>query len=134
MLKPLVLEKFIEYFKSDQWVTLARLLDRGKEVIHAHLYVESILHPLDVAAVLEKYFSNRGLPLQRAIKILSQGRGITNIYNIHPRLDMAHFEFVLNFNEDVVLEPAKRRAGNLESWDTEYMKRYYAQFSFREPK
>lgn len=133
MLSPLVREQVREYFVSEHWRQLLTALERGLDVLHAHTYTESILHPYDIAALITAYFKNRDMPLQRAIKFFSSGPGLANIYNVHPRRDMAHFEFYATFNEDVVLQAASRSGGNLEYWDVAFMKKYYAKFPFREP-
>jgi hypothetical protein len=137
MLKTLVTQHTANYFKGEQWETLMKTLGRGKEVRHAHVYTESILHPYDFAKVIQGYLEKHGFTLQRKITFLSHGTGYGNIYYIHPRADMAHFEVFLNYNDDAIIEPAgtgKTRAGvNFEYWDDAFMNDYHAQFAFRKP-
>lgn len=138
MLKKLVIQNIVDYFSSEQWSELIATLEKGRQIRHLHVYANSILHPHDMAEVIKGYFLKKGYSLQRKIGFLGHGKGLTNIYYIHPRNDMAHFELFLNYDPDVVIEPADphhTRAGvNLEYWDDEFMEKYYSKFSFRNPE
>lgn len=137
MFKKIVIENVVRYFHSDQWNRLEEILERGREVRHLHIYAESALHPHDMAKIVQGYFAKKGFTLQRKIGFLGHGKGVTNVYYIHPRIDMAHFELFLHYNPDIVIEPAdasKTRGGeNLEFWDDQFMEKYYLQFSFHNP-
>jgi len=137
MLKSLIIKQVVNFFEGEQWKTFMTVLQKGIEVRHAHLYTESILHPYDFAKVLEGYYLKHGYTLQRKITFLSHGRGAANIYYIHPRHDMAHFEVFMKYNPDVVIVPAgannTRVGNNMEFWDDNFMENYHAQFPFRRP-
>jgi len=133
-LEVLVAEKLLDYFQSRQWRDLLDLLARRSDVLHAHVYTASILHPHDVASVIEAFFAKRGEALKRQIRFLSHGHGVTNIYNIQPSPDSAHFEVFMTFNENAVLEADNNRPGAaLEAWDTSFMHTYYDRFQFHTP-
>lgn len=138
MLKKLVIQSIVEYFHSDQWNKLLATLEKGREIRHIHVYANSILHPYDMAKVIEGYFLKHGYNLQRKIGFLGHGKGITNVYYIHPRQDMAHFELFLTYDSDIVIEPAdpkNTRAGsNIEYWEDSFMEDYYSKYEFRQPE
>lgn len=138
ILKKLVTEKVVEYFKSEQWQEWMRILNSNEETYHAHIYTDSILAPEPMINILTAHFENLGRPLQRKIKILSPGNGrkVANLYGIRPEGFLGHFEFRLQFSDQEVLAPslAPMTAGeaNLAWWDKNNMEEYYQQFNFRE--
>lgn len=134
ILKKLVTEKVIEYFKSEHWKQVDQVLAKGEDVYHAHIYADSILAPPPVARIIKSYFDIRGYPLQRKILIIPNGRDVADLYGIHPK-GCAHFELFLQYSDQVVLEPAAdpfRGKKNVEWWDKKFMEEYYKQFRFRE--
>jgi len=137
MLKPLVRREIVRYFQGEQWSEVVGLLDRGRPLRHMHVYTQSVLHPFDVARVVQGYFEQRGFILERKITFLGHGGGLTNVYYVQPRSDMAHFELFLAYDEDAVITPADpsrtREGRNVEYWDDGYMEGYLGRFPFREP-
>jgi hypothetical protein len=134
ILKKLVTEKVIEYFRSEQWEEIIRVLSIGEDVLHAHVYAQSILAPRPVGQVIKDYFDIKGWPLQRNMVLVPTGRGIIDIYGIHPK-GCGHFELFLQYSDQVVLEGTRdlyRGKSNVEWWDKAYMENYYKQFDFRE--
>lgn len=134
MLEALVRRHAVDYFFSPHWQDFVKELERGDEVRHAHIYVDSILPPEAIARLVRTYFEAAGRPLQRQIRFLSHGRGFANVYNVHPA-GMCHFEVMVRFNDQVVLEPMPpeltREGRNAEYWDDAFMERFYDQFTFR---
>lgn len=92
------------YFKSDHWKGFVETLSRGEVIRHAHIYLESLLNPFDLAIIIEEYFKKINLPLERGTKILPIKAELLNIYNIKPK-GMAHFEFFLRYNPLTILAP-----------------------------
>lgn len=134
MLEDVIRKEALQYLLSDHWQGFVRELERGKEVRHAHIYVESILHPTSMAEVVRAYFEAAGRPLRRQIRFLSHGRGFGNVYNVHPE-GMCHFEVMMRFSDRIVVEPmapeATRKGRNAEWWDDDFMQEFYRKFSFR---
>lgn len=134
MLRKIIREKILEYLNSDEWNHAVGVMSAGRKIMHAHVYADSILHPDSIAKVMSGYFAKNERHLERKIKILSHGKGYTNVYYIQPR-DMCHFEVFLNFNEDVVIEPmnaeVSRSGRAFDSWDGEFMEEHYKRFAFR---
>ena len=137
MLLRVVEREVRSFFESDQWHRLLTALDQDWDCLHAHVYVESSLHPHDLAPIVKGYFNNRAYSLRRDLIFLSHGHGVTNIYNVHPSLEKAHFEIFMYYNSEVVIEPAgadtARGGTDLEVWDKNYMDSFFDQFSFADP-
>jgi hypothetical protein len=134
ILKKIVTEKVIEFFKSEYWKENIEILGRGEDVYHAHVITDSILAPKPVASIIKAYFDIKGWPLQRRILIIPNGRGVADLYGIHPK-GCGHFEVFLQYTDQTVLEPARdpfRGKANVEYWDKAFMENYYRQFNFKE--
>jgi hypothetical protein len=137
ILRSLICDEVVKYFESADWKELMKNMARGKEVRHAHIYADSILHPEPLLKIVEEYFKAHGLPLQRKIYLIPPARthGMADIYNIHPGQDMGHCELILRYSKDQVLAPmasaATRTGRSVEVWDDEYMKKHYAKYNFR---
>ena len=135
ILRSLICEQVVGYFESEDWTYLMHNLARGKEVLHAHIYADSVLDPRPMLRVIEGYFEAHGLPLQRKIFLLPQSHGLIDIYNIHPRQDMAHFELFMRYSKEQVLAPmssaATRGGKTVDIWDDKFMKGHLARFNFK---
>jgi hypothetical protein len=127
----------VNYFESETWQELMKNMARGKEVRHAHIWVDSILHPEPLLNIVEEYFKAHGLPLQRKIYLLTlmAVHGMTVIYNIHPKPDWGHCEVIMRYSKDHVLAPmaagGSQTGKSVEVWDDEYMERHYAKYNFK---
>lgn len=137
ILRNLICDAVVKYFESEDWKELMRQMARGKEVRHAHIYADSILHPEPFLKIIEEYFKAHGLPLQRLIYLLNPAgtHGMTDIYNIHPKQDWGHCELILRYSEDQILAPMTVRGTQakrtVEVWDDEYMEKFYARYNFK---
>ncbi len=135
ILRKVVREQILAYFESTAWTDALQIMARGRQdVLHAHIYTDSILHPRSMQRVVETYFEAKGQRCERKVKILSHGKGYTNVYYIQPP-GMCHFEVFLRFNPDVVIEPmdvAAARGGKaFDYWDPAFMAAYYEKFPFK---
>ena len=137
ILRSLLCDAVVSYFESEDWNELMRQMARGKEVRHAHIYADSILHPEPMLKIVEEYFKSRGLPLQRKVYLLTPGgtHAMTDIYNIHPRQDWGHCELIFRYSEDQILAPmsagATRAGKTVEVWDEQYMEKFYKKYDFK---
>ncbi len=131
ILSSLICDAVVSYFETEDWKELMKNLARGKELRHAHIYADTILHPEPLRQVVDEYFKSQGLPLQRKTYLLPPGgiHGWTDIYNIHPRRDMGHFELIMRYRKDQVLAPMAGR--KVEVWDDKYMEGHYAPYNFK---
>lgn len=136
MLRKLIREHTARYFESTDWESALDVMARGRdEVIHAHVYTDSILHPHSIRDVTEAYFKAKNIAMERKIRFLSHGRGYGNVYYIQPA-GMCHFEIFPRFTTETVLEPmaaqAARGGRSFEFWDRSFMATYYENFRFAE--
>lgn len=134
ILRKLIREQILTYFESDEWNGAMEVMARGRDdVLHAHIYADSILHPYSIQAIVEAYFKAKNRPVERKIKFLSHGRGALNVYYIQPA-GMCHFEVFPRFTTETVLEPMDvrntRGGQSFEFWDVAFMKNYYSNFNF----
>ena len=93
----------VDYLTSDQWSEFMNILSRGTKVRHAHLYIESVLHPGTLEKIAEAYLEKNNIDYKGKKGLLSHGKGHTNIYYIQPkdmvRKDMEGISYI-NLNED----------------------------------
>lgn len=135
LLRKLIREQIATYFASSDWQGALDVMKRGRsDVVHAHIYVDSILHPHSIRDVVQAYFRASGRAMERRIKFLSHGQGQLNVYYIQPE-GMCHFEVFPRFTTDTVLEPMDaqnaRGGSSFDYWDVAFMQKYYERFDFR---
>ena len=135
ILRKLIREEIARYFESPDWLGAIETMERGRaDVVHAHVYTDSILHPHSIRDVVQAYFRAKGRAMERKIKFLSHGRGQLNVYYIQPE-GMCHFEVFPRFTQDTVLEAMDaqnaRGGKSFDYWDVAFMQNYYKQFAFR---
>jgi hypothetical protein len=137
ILRSVMCDAVVSYFESYDWKELVKNMARGKEVRHAHVYADSILHPEPLLRIVEEYFKAHGLPLQRGIYLLTPGptHGMTDIYNIHPKPDWGHCELILRYSQDHILAPmtarGTRTGRTVDVWDDAFMENHYAKYNFK---
>jgi len=136
MIRDQLVKDVADWFSSEMWRNFVKGLSPDDTVYHAHIYAESCLDPKTLAKVCEGYFKNSGKPLQRKIKFLGHGNGMTNIYYMQPE-GKAHFELFLKHNPDRILSPMPEqytRSGKVyEYWDKEYMENHYKKYDLKIP-
>jgi len=149
ILKPLIVEAAANYFKQDiTWKLLMDNLARGKEFLHGHVWVDSILHPESVRKIVEGYLETHGLHLVRKAfvragasggwhpkpEIRSQLPGFVTIENIQPK-ETTHFEVFMRYSQEHVIAatPPSVTFGNtpVDLWDEDYKKTSYAKLDFK---
>jgi hypothetical protein len=135
ILRSVIRKEILNYFRSEDWLGPLKVMEQGREAVrHAHVYCDSILHPNSVTKLVEAYFRATGRPVERKIRLLSHGRGYTNVYYIQPK-GMCHFEVFLKFNEDLVIAPMDAQGARggkaFDYWGPQFMAEYLKQFDFR---
>lgn len=122
------------YFGSDHWMSFCDALQG--DVWHAHQYIETSIHPDSLAAIIERYFAQRGEPLLRTIDYLTPdaSSSLGALHNIHPS-GLPHFDIFFRHSERKKLgpmDPAQAEDGkNSLFWGSAYMDRFYSGFEFR---
>ncbi len=136
-----IIKGIVNYFKSDQWQELTRMLTQTEEEIyHIHMYWENRVDAQSLSRLMERYFARKGLTLDRKIDLTSPKPGVAGLHSVHPHdpersLYIPAIDMYWRYNPNVVLEPASYDKGesgkNLIGWGKKYMDNYYKQFDFK---
>ena len=136
ILRNLIVERVVDYFTNDiTWKLFMNNLARGKELLHGHPFIDSILHPEPVRKVIKGYLETHGLHLLRE-PFLRGGRvpGRVVIQDIYPE-GTAFFEVITRYSKEQVLAStipsATSNNRNPDLWDREWSERGYAQFDWK---
>lgn len=131
----------VNYFKSDQWQELTRMLTQTEEEIyHIHMYWENRVDAQSLRRLMERYFARKGLTLDRKIDLTSPKPGVAGLHSVHPHdpersLYIPAIDMYWRYNPNVVLEAASHDKGesgkNLIGWGKKYMDDYYKKFDFK---
>ncbi len=136
-----IIKGMVNYFKSDQWQELTRMLTQTEEEIyHIHMYWENRVDAQSLRRLMERYFVRKGLTLDRKIDLTSPKPGVAGLHSVHPHdpersLYIPAIDMYWRYNPNVVLEAASHDKGesgkNLIGWGKKYMDNYYKQFDFK---
>lgn len=129
-----IVDEVSTYFRGEDWRRAVDVLhERDERIHHAHVYVDTNIHPLSLEEVVQAYFAKIGRPIARKIEIFTSGQDATKgtIHGIEPE-GMPHFDLLWGYSEDVALRAA-RTGDTLESWGDGFMGRFIGQFPFRHP-
>ena len=127
-----VIESVSNYFKTDQWKELLDILTKRDEpVYHAHIYVETQIHPLSLEEILKGYFKKIGYEVERKIEIFTSGQVLNSgsIHGIEPK-GMPHFDFIWSYSPDNILVPASKES-NVEYWGKNFMDDFLRKFDLK---
>jgi hypothetical protein len=127
-----LIETVAGYFRSEHWARALEVLSISDEPIyHAHVYVETQIHPLSLEEIIKGYFGKSGKSVHRKIEIFTSGQVADSgsIHGIEPE-GMPHFDVLWKYSPDALLAPA-RREHNVEYWGQKYMDQFYAKYPFK---
>lgn len=119
------------YFRSEHWQRAVKVLSITEEpVYHAHVYIETQVHPLSLEEIVKGYFAKIGRPVHRKIEIFTSGQVADSgsIHGIEPH-GMPHFDLLWKYSRDALIKPAARPE-NVEYWGRSYMDGFYAKYPF----
>lgn len=128
---PEVIETVAAYFRSEHWKRAIEVLSIASEpVYHAHVYIETQIHPMSLEEVVKGYFAKTGRPVHRKIEIFTSGQvaDAGSIHGIEPR-GMPHFDLLWKYSPDALIKPSPR-AENVEYWGKSYMDAFLARYPF----
>ena len=136
-----VTQGLVKYFKSDQWQELMHMLtQQEEEIYHIHMYWENRIEAQSLIRLMESYFANKGMSLDRKIDLTSPKPGVAGLHSVHPHdpeksLYIPAIDMYWIYNPNVIMEPASPANGekgkNLVGWGKKYMDNYYKQFDFK---
>lgn len=124
-------ESIAAYFRSPHWKKAVEVLGIDSEpVYHAHVYIETQIHPLSLEEIVKGYFARIGRPVHRKIEIFTSGQVADSgsIHGIEPH-GMPHFDLLWKYSRDALIKPASRPE-NVEYWGKSYMDAFYAKYPF----
>lgn len=125
-----------KYFHSDQWQRLLKYLrgDHTEEIYHAHIFIDTGLHPNTLRRLLIKYFEVIGMPIDRPIDFQASNVGHDMLHNIHPS-GTFHFDLAFHFNPHLILAPMPLEItfqnANLQVWGKSETYAFFQQFPFK---
>lgn len=128
-----VKKEITEYFQSEQWKEMMRVLNKKDEnIYHVHIYVDTNLNPWCLEQLLHYYFEKIGHPIERKVEIFTSGQiaGSGTIHGVEPK-GMTHFDMIFRYSEDLAIKPTENRTHNVEYWGEEYMNAFHAQYDFK---
>ncbi len=130
-------EEIVGYFHTEQWQKLLRYL-RGQgpeEFFHAHIYIDTSLHPNAFRRLLFKYFEVIGMPLDRPVDFQASNVGHDMLHNIHPSGGQFHFDLAWRLNEKLILAPMPAevtfQGSNLDFWSKSETYAFFDQFPLK---
>ncbi len=136
-----ITQGLVKYFKSDQWQELMHMLtQQEEEIYHIHMYWENRIEAQSLIRLMESYFANKGMSLDRKIDLTSPKPGVAGLHSVHPHdpeksLYIPAVDMYWIYNPNVIMEPASPANGekgkNLVGWGKKYMDNYYKQFDFK---
>lgn len=132
-----VLVKIIDYFASEQWTSLQRLHEMSAtDTYHAHVFVDTSLHPLSFCDVLREYFKAKGMEIDRPIDLQASNTGYDMLHGIHPRGSF-HFDIGWRYVPGSILKPMPpeltKGKGNLQTWGRKEVEEFFGKFAFIQP-
>ncbi|MFC1798998.1 hypothetical protein ACFLZL_04245 [Thermodesulfobacteriota bacterium] len=129
-------QEVVDYFQSESWLTLIKLLkrDHHETIYHAHIFVDTSLHPYTFRKILFKYFDLIDMPVDRPIDFQMASVGNIMAHNIHPA-GTFHFDLAFQYNSEVVLSPMPKgssfRGDNIQYWGEKETWDFINQYTFR---
>lgn len=127
-----LIETVASYFRSEHWNRALEVLSiKDEPIYHAHVYVETQIHPMSLEEIIKGYFQKTGRPVHRKIEIFTSGQVADSgsIHGIEPE-GMPHFDFLWKYSPSAILGPAPR-AQNVEYWGQTYMDGFYKKYPFQ---
>jgi hypothetical protein len=128
----------IDFFKGEFWNDFVdnHLKHPDERVFHAHIYVDTCLHPDPLHTIMYAWWQAKGFPIDRAIDPMSPKPHVGALHGIHPT-GYPGFDFFFRYNKDTVLGPMppelpEAEAGqNKLSWGKKYQDDFLKQFDFK---
>ncbi|MCL2380087.1 MAG: hypothetical protein FWC64_00670 [Treponema sp.] len=108
----------------------------GDVVYHAHIWLDTNIHPDSMFPIMYAYWKAKGHPLDRAIDPMSPKPHVGSLHGCHP-IGLGNFDYFYRFNKDVVIGPMPPHLPEAElghnklSWGKKYQDEFVKQFQFK---
>jgi len=140
MEKKKVIEKVVDYFRSDHWQNFLNLLnDPPEEVYHAHFWMENAIEAHSLVKLMDRYLKKIGWEVDRKIDLMSGPGGPAGLHCVHPNGGRDRwtltFDMFWYFNAESILAPSPPERGEMGKsfvwWGKTYMEDFLKKFQFR---
>lgn len=128
----------IDFFKGEFWNDFVEndLVHKDEVVYHAHIYLETNVHPESLHPIMYAYWEAKGKPINRAIDPMSPKTHVAALHGVQPE-GLPAFDFFIKYSKDHVLAPMKaddplaEEGHNKLSWGKNYQDEFVKQFDFK---
>lgn len=128
----------IDFFKGEFWNGFIdnHLHYRNDTVYHAHIYIDTCIHPDSMHPIMYAFWKARGFPIDRAIDPQSPKPKVAALHGIHPA-GHPPFDYFFRFNKDVVVGPMPpelpeaEKGRNQLSWGKKSQEEFIKKFDFK---
>lgn len=128
----------IDFFKGDFWNNFVtnHLHHPDDAVYHAHIYVDTSIHPDSMHPITYAYWKSKGLPIDRVIDPQAPKAHVAALHGVHP-WGMPTYDYFFRFNKDAVIAPMPADCAEAEnghnqlSWGKKYQDNFLEQFKFK---
>lgn len=129
-----ILQSIKNYFDGEQWTTLEDRVENDSEnTYHAHIFVETTLHPLTFCDVLREYYKAKGMEIDRPIDLQPSNVGHNMLHGIHPTGSF-HFDIAWRYEPGKIISPMPpefiKEKNNLQIWGKKEIDDFFSQYNF----
>lgn len=132
-----VLVAIQQYFQGEQWSELQdRVENDAAHTYHAHIFVDTRLHPNSFCDVLRAYYRSRGMEISRAIEFQPSNVGHNMLHCVYPNGSF-HYDIAWKYSPEAVLAPMDpqfvKEKNNLQIWGEKEIGEFFDQYPFVQP-
>src|SRR5690606_2838931 len=129
-----VIEQISRYFQSPQWMELEdRVENDSVNTLHAHIFVDTDIHPESLCDVLRVYYKARGMKVDRSIDFQPSNVGHHMLHGIYPA-GTFHYDLAWRYAPGSVIAPMPadlvKEKQNLQIWDKKDIAEFFGQYDF----
>lgn len=133
-----VLQSIKRYFETEQWNTLQDRVDNDPiNTLHAHIFVDTMLHPDTFSDVLKVYYKVMGREIDRTIDMQPSNVGHNMLHGVHPTGSF-HYDVAWRYNNGEAISPMPqafvKEKNNLQIWDEQDIEQFFSQYQFIQPE
>jgi hypothetical protein len=130
-----LLDQINSYFRGEQWTTMSDRLEKDKnDTFHAHIFVNTCLHPLTLADILRAYFRVKGMEIDRPIDFQPSNVGHNMLHGVHP-YGTWHFDLAWKYGDKEPIYPMEpefiKEKNTLQFWDRKNTYEFFEGFPFK---
>jgi hypothetical protein len=128
----------INFFNSEFWNDFVdnHLHHPDEVVYHAHIYIDTCIHPDSMHPIMYAYWKAKGRPIDRVIDPQAPKPHVAALHGVHPA-GLPAFDYFFRYNKDAVIEPMPENIPEAEaghnklSWGKKYQDNFVKQFDFK---